>query len=619
MKGQKPLPLSYLAAMLLLVLLLASACASSAKPVTGSQPPPEAVVPMAPPTAPGLTAAPTARPAPRPSESQSPVPTVAPAAKVLPRRGGAIALPIDRLLHGTDPHTTLNLAKEVWEQTSDNLVAVDPRTFELKPALVESWSVSDQGRTITLNIRRGVRWQDVPPVNGREFTAEDAVYNLKRIAGGFPLPGKTFFRASGLNAMEDAVATDRYTVKLTLKAPSVALLGALANVFSPMVPKELVDQCGGTLDNTLKCTIGTGPFILKRFEDGVGGLWDRNPTYWKTGEDGKALPYLDQVRWIWFGDIPTTIAAVAVGKIAMYQRAEDPEVRNLRANEVKVRIVNYDKGVLWSAMFNVSKPPFNNLRVRTAIDLVQERQKSLNNVQGDTPWELAAALGSTYGSLALPLKEFSSRPGFREDKTEDVKVARRLLEEAGYGPNNLLRFKIYSSASGTCGRSCAILISDQVNTHLKGLALTEPAPVPNAARIKLEADGNFEFMFRPLAAVPEVSDYMISNFHSKGERNSPRYQNPEMDRLLEEQDRTYDYEKRQQLLWQAQRLILDERPYITWGVVLVPMVMVPNLMGWVPGPDVGGGDIYYNLDTVWLGEMPTPNKWPILERAERPK
>ena len=547
--------------------------------------------------------APAAAPAP---------PKPAPAA-ALPRRGGSINLPIPALLRGTDPHTSQVLAKETWVQASNTLLTLDTQTFKLHPNLVESWSVSQDGRTVTLNLRKGVKWQNRPPVNGREFTADDVVYNLQRIAGKFPVRGKVFYRAADLLAMDDAVAADKYTVKITLKAPTVALISSMSSNYNTVVPKELVEKCGGTLDDTRNCTIGTGPFMLKTFEDGALAAWDRNPDYFKKDEHGQQLPYLDQVKWTWFGDVATIVAALAVGKAAMYQRVGDVEIKALKTTQAKVRMKPYDKAVVWGAFLNITRPPFKDVRLRTAIDLVMERRKSLDNVQGDIPWTWSAFLPRVYGDFALPEEEVQKRSGFRDDKTEDVKTARKLLEEAGYGPSNLLKLKIYASATSTCGRECPVLFADQINTHLKGLAEAAPAPIPSAERASRLAEADYDFMFFGWSAFPDPSDLMISWLHSKGLRNSSRYNSPQMDKLLEEQDRTFDHEKRKQLLWQVQRLALDDRPVLVWGNTWAIMVMQPNLFGWTPGSDEAGGDIFYGLDKVWLGDMPTPDRWPIID------
>ena len=605
-------------AVTLVVLMTAAACAPAAAPPSAPAPAPAA----APAPAPPASAAPAAPSAPAPAApvpvapvpaASAPTPKPAPVV-ALPKRGGSVTLPRDNITKGSDPHATQSAGKAVWAQSSDYLIAIDSQTFTLQPSLLESWAVSPDGLTFTLNIRKGVRWQNLPPVNGREFIADDVVYNLNRIAGKFPIAGQVFWRASDLKDIRDVVAVDKYTAKVTLKQPSVAFLGALANVLSPVVPKELVEKCGGVLADTLNCTVGTGPFILKRFDDGVLATWERNPDYWKKGEDGQPLPYLDQVKWVWFNDVGTAVAATVAGKIAFYDRAGVPELKALTRAQSRVRLTPYDRTNVWAAYLNMSKPPFNDLRVRTAIDLVMERRKSLDNVQGDAPWKWSAFLGRGYGDFALPEEEVKNRPGFRDDKTEDVKTARRLLGEAGYGLNNMLKFKVYASASSTCGRDCPTLIADQVNTHLKDIAQVTIAPVPITERAKRETDGDFEFMFHPTAAESDPGNMLLAYYHSKGARNASRYTNAELDRLVEEQDRTFDREKRKQLLWQAQRLALDERPILVWGNPWAIEVMQPNLVGWTPGGDIAGGDIFYNLSKVWLSDFPRPDKWPIVDK-----
>ena len=600
----------------LVLILVVASCAPAAapappRPAPAAAAPAPAGPPISAPAAPAparpAPAAPAAAPAPAPAP-----PKPAPAA-ALPRRGGSINLPLPQPLKGTDPHATQTLSKEVWLQASNSLIPIDAQTFTLLPGLAESWTFSPDGKTLTLNIRKGVKWQNVPPVSGREFTADDAVYSLNRIAGKFPVKGRTFWRATDLDQMDTVTAKDKYTVVITLKAPSVSFLSSLASVYNVMVPKELVDKCGGVLDNTRNCTIGTGPFLLKSYEDGVQAIWERNPDYWKMGEDSKSLPYLDQAKWVWLGDPTTIVAAITVGRAAMYQNSGLGEIKAMMATQARVRLKPYDKTNVWTAHLNMSKKPFSDIRVRTAIDLVLERRKSLANVHGEGNWRWSGILPIVYGDFALPAEEMQKRSGFRDDKTEDVKTARKLLEEAGYGPSNLLKLKIYASATSTCGRECPVLFADQINTHLKGLAEVTPAPVPSAERAKREEDGDFEFFFHAVAAEPDPGVLMLQRLHSKGARNVSRYNSPQMDKLLEEQERTFDHEKRKQLLWQVQRLALDDRAMIAWGNTLNTMLMQPNIGGWTPGADIAGGDIFYGLDKVWLGDMPTPDRWPIID------
>ena len=220
--------------------------------------------------------------------------------------------------------------------------------------------------------------------------------------------------AGTVSNVEALEAVDSHTVRVTLKQPSIAFIGGLATVFSPMVPKELVDQCGGGLDPAESCTIGTGPFILESFQDGISASWTPNPNFWKEGSDGQSLPYLDAVEWTWFGDPATIIAAIASGQSAMYQKAGNAEILSLKATNARVVLWPYDKTVVWEAHFNHAKPPFDDIRAREAINLVLERRSSLDAVQGEAPWSWTSFLPTIYGDFVLPESEVMNLPGFRD-------------------------------------------------------------------------------------------------------------------------------------------------------------------------------------------------------------
>ena len=127
-----------------------------------------------------------------PQATLAPAPTAEPtAAPVSPRRGGSLTLPIPQGLKSTDPHAAASAGKEVWLQASDVLIEVDDQQFALKGGLLESWTA--EGNIFTLKVRQGVKWQNLSPVNGREFVANDVIYNMRRIGGEFPREGARWY------------------------------------------------------------------------------------------------------------------------------------------------------------------------------------------------------------------------------------------------------------------------------------------------------------------------------------------------------------------------------------------------------------------------------------------
>ena len=195
-----------------------------------------------------------------------------------PKRGGILRI-AEREAPGLDPHLSISfLTHSYVSLTYSQLVRFpngpeqkSPTDFSILPDLAEKWTVSKDGKIYTFNLRKGVRFHNKPPVNGRELVAEDVKYSLER-----------FMAKSGFNTRFEPVtaidAVDKYTVKITLKEPYAPFLNHLANPsFCAIVPKEAEAQFKDF--NHPDAVIGTGPFILKSYEKGVKAVFERNPTY----------------------------------------------------------------------------------------------------------------------------------------------------------------------------------------------------------------------------------------------------------------------------------------------------------------------------------------------------
>lgn len=177
------------------------------------------------------------------------------------------------------------------------------RPYVLIPNLAESMpEVSKDGKVLKFKIKKGVLFQDDPAFKetggkGRELTADDFIYSWKRLAdpktvstGWWIFDGKIV----GLNEWRDAAskngsadyaapveglkALDRYTLQVTLTAPSAQFLYMVAMPFSYVMPKEAVDAYGKEIINH---AVGTGPFRLTEYSPGSKLVWDRNPTFRK--------------------------------------------------------------------------------------------------------------------------------------------------------------------------------------------------------------------------------------------------------------------------------------------------------------------------------------------------
>src|SRR3990172_8205995 len=204
-----------------------------------------------------------------------------------PKRGGVLRV-AEREAPGLDPHLSISFLTHSYVSLTYSQLVRFPNgpeqksasDFSIMPDLAEKWTVSKDGKIYTFSLRKGVRFHNKPPVNGRELTAEDVKYSLERFMA------KSGFR-DRFEPVQAIDAVDRYTVRITLKEPYAPFLNHLANPsFCAILPREAEEKFKNF--NHPDAVIGTGPFVLKSYEKGVKVVFERNPTYFMKG-----LPYLD--------------------------------------------------------------------------------------------------------------------------------------------------------------------------------------------------------------------------------------------------------------------------------------------------------------------------------------
>src|SRR5688572_6346477 len=205
-----------------------------------------------------------------------------------PKRGGVLRI-ADREAPNLDPHLSISFLTHSWaSMVYGQLVrfAHGPEQkhtadFTIVPDLAEKWEYKNP-TTLVFTLKKGVKFHNKPPVNGREVTAEDVKYSLERFKA------KSGFR-SRFDEVQSIDVVDKYTIRITLKDPFAPFLNHLANAtYAAILPKEVEDKLKDF--NRPEAMIGTGPFMLKSYQKGVQIAFERNPDYHVKG-----LPYVDGV------------------------------------------------------------------------------------------------------------------------------------------------------------------------------------------------------------------------------------------------------------------------------------------------------------------------------------
>jgi peptide/nickel transport system substrate-binding protein len=283
----------------------------------------------------------------------------------------------------------------------------------LKGDLAETWEGSGDFRTWTFRLRQGVKWHNVPPLNGRELVADD----IKYCYDAYAKEGVQSFTFQEIEGME---TPDKYTIRIHLKTPNTMFPQNVAEAVTVIFPREVLEEDG----DLKKRMIGTGPFILKEFDRKVKAVLVRNPDYFDKG-----YPHLTEYRILSTPDAATRLAAFRTGQSDILGLQSLADVATVRKTN-PAAIVQEITTVLapFGLTLRQDKPPFNDVRVRRAISMAIDRQK-----QVDTLYEGHAILG-----WGIPYFYFQDERPTAADlgpywqyRPEEAK---KLLAEAGY-PN----------------------------------------------------------------------------------------------------------------------------------------------------------------------------------------
>jgi peptide/nickel transport system substrate-binding protein len=323
---------------------------------------------------------------------------------------------------------------------------IDPAVYDYRarPAtinnmagqLAQSWEFTDS-TTLVFHLRQGVHWQDIPPVNGREFTADDVAYHFSRQNGWAPGTTPSPFQSTGTPfgaSLISVTASDKYTVVFKWKTPNPEYIIEAMQSFATgldMEAREAVQLWGNV--NDWHHAIGTGPFILTDFVSGSSATLTKNNNYWGYDEryPQNKLPYVDTLKVLIIPDNSTALAAVRSGKIEAIDQVSIQDALSMQKTNSKIvqtQIPPTANNVL-SPRNDVK--PFTDIRVRIAmqkaIDLPTIVSSYFLGYADATPASLASnhmiGWGYPYNMWTQTIKD---------QYTYDPVAAKKLLADAGY-------------------------------------------------------------------------------------------------------------------------------------------------------------------------------------------
>ena len=414
---------------------------------------------------------------------------------------------------------------------------VKPTEFILQPGLAERWDVARDAKSFTFSLRPGVRFADVPPVNGRALTSADVKWNLEYLSStgeSSKLPASAMaFMYVGLDRID---TPDPRTVVVHFKEPFAPFMNYSASQWMPMAARE-VQQQEGDLKTLL---IGTGPFQFDASTSQKGTVWavKRNPNYWDSGR-----PYLDGIRRLVLPEIATAQAAFQTKQLDVMTVTAFPVSQDVRKANQEAQVQEFVKGGQ-PYQLNISQRrggPLSDVRVRRAISLAIDRDEFNRVISGGrgVPSPPAATLG------------LFSDTEVKEMLPHDPEAAKRLLAEARY-PGNLRLESIVTPGDNTD----TLLLQSQLRKVGVSYELTTLPREDHRARLYV---GDYDFYTSRAGGLFEADiDSTLFAFYSGSSLNYAQIKDPELDKMLIAQRQEGDPTKRRDLQRAAIRRIVDQ-------------------------------------------------------------
>ncbi|MDR1999890.1 MAG: ABC transporter substrate-binding protein [Frankiaceae bacterium] len=380
--------------------------------------------------------------------------------------------------------------------------------------LAESWSMSPDGLQWTLNLHQGVKFQDIAPVNGHEFTSADVVCTLDYINKS---PGAA--QQSAMSIVDRVDAPDPYTAIFVLKAPFAAFDQSLASYNMEMLPCE-ADR--GEYD--LKTTaIGTGPYILSDWQRNVSKTYTKNPNYFEPGK-----PHLNRINLLIRSDTNANIAAYRTKELDSVGVPVN-QLQSMESSNPEAIVRSQTVLYMTEIFLNQAVKPFDDLRVRKAVALAWDR--SAQGEQFDYGYTLGSSWPASQDGGLTPEEAVQLLP-------HDPAAAKQLLADAGY-PNGFdVELTVTDGYGQTIVDEAQFLQQDLKNIGIN--ATIKTIDYSTWAANVLTPKAGYAIAYGLTTSFASTDEWLYSAYLTGAVRNSFNSSDPALDQMIKDQRSIFD-------------------------------------------------------------------------------
>lgn len=477
------------------------------------------------------------------------------------------------------------ISREVIGRLNADLIEINRASQTTESALAKSWKMSPDGRTFTLKLRKGLRFSD-----GHPFDADDVIFSFTvYLDEAVDSPQRDLLIIDG--KAPTITKLDQYTVRFALPRPYAAA-ERLFDGFA-ILPRHILEKPyrDGKFPQAWALTTppaeiaGLGPFRVKQYWPGQRILLERNPYYWKADRENRRLPYLDELVFLFVGSEDAQVMRFEAGETDLINRLSSENYALLSKEQSKTGSQLADLGPSLEYNFlvfnlndlsskkleNIGRKQvwFQELKFRQAVSAAVDRDSIVKLVYGTrgTPlWGNVGPGNRMWVNQSIPHPQRS------------LETARQLLKSAGFtwsASSQLLdrarqpvEFSIVTSSSNAQRMKMATLVQDdlsQLGMQVHVVPLDFRATIDRvfqtfdyeAAIMGLgggDADPN-----------PEMNVWLSNgstHLWRMNETKPATAWEQEIDRLMNEQMITLDYNKRKKLYDRVQQIISEQMPFI---------------------------------------------------------
>jgi peptide/nickel transport system substrate-binding protein len=468
-----------------------------------------------------------------------------------PVSGGTLTVALDSDVIGIDPHgASAGVDRNVYTSVYNGLVVPD-ENLEIQPDLAESWDVSDDGTVYTFHLRQGVMFHDGTPCD-----AEAVKWNFDWILD----EANASARRGELDSIEAVTADDPQTVTVKLKTPFAPFLSIISDRAGYIVSPTARQKFG---EDFTRNPVGTGPFKFVEWVKDDHILFTRFEDYWEEG-----LPYLDEIRYRPIPDASVALTELRTENVDFLFSVDPKDIEGIKATDNLAYLEGPGVGYqgLW---LNTATGPLANQALREAVSLAVDREA------------LMVAAYFNVGQIAggpIPPSSWAYNPDYPVVQ-RNLDAAREKLAEGGQ-PNG---FAMVIKAANTPEQ---LKITQLMQAALGEVGIqAQIQTLEFGALLEAGAQGDFDALSLGWSGRIDPDGNIQPIFQTGGAFNYGKYENPEVNDLIEQGRIEQDRAARAEIYQQIQDIINTDAAYVFTYFPPASFAASTDVKGFIVTPD----------------------------------